>query len=80
MGNHIENVIEAIIASIIGTLLYMLWALLWAWPLMWGWNYVIPYLFGLPELHYWQMYWLYVVVISLIELKIIPITQYEAKK
>lgn len=32
------------------------------WPLVWMWNYVMPQIFGLPEITYWQMYWLYMLI------------------
>lgn len=28
-----------------------------AWPVMWIWNYMMPDLFGMPELTYWQAFW-----------------------
>ena len=29
------------------------------WPLTWAWNFVMPDIFGLPEITYWQMFVLY---------------------
>jgi len=28
-----------------------------ALPIMWTWNYVMPDVFGLPELNFWQAFW-----------------------
>lgn len=28
-----------------------------ALPIMWMWNYVMPAIFGLPELGFWQAFW-----------------------
>jgi hypothetical protein len=28
--------------------------LLEAWPLMWLWNWLMPYLFGLPVINFWK--------------------------
>jgi hypothetical protein len=36
------------------------------WPLTYAWNYVMPQIFGLPEITYWQMFALYVLSQSLI--------------
>ena len=30
-----------------------------AWPIVWIWNYLAPDLFGLPEIMFWQAFWLY---------------------
>jgi len=44
--------IIGIIAGVI--VLGFLIILLVAWPVMWLWNYVMPDIFGLQELTYWQ--------------------------
>lgn len=30
---------------------------IFAYPIMWMWNYVVPDLFGLPELTFWKAVW-----------------------
>ena len=36
--------------------------LLLVFPIMWLWNYLMPMVFGLPKLTYWQTYGLYVLI------------------
>ena len=36
--------------------------LLLVFPIMWLWNYLMPMVFGLPKLTYWQTYGLYLLV------------------
>jgi hypothetical protein len=40
------------LVAFVGMLL--LWACLIAFPTMWLWDYVMPYLFGLPEITFWR--------------------------
>lgn len=40
---------------------------LWAFPLMWAWNFVIPEMFGLPELTWGKAWCLWFVCCSLIK-------------
>jgi hypothetical protein len=47
--------------------LTMAMGLIMAWPLMWAWNYVIPGLFGLHALSYWQAFSLLVVATLLVK-------------
>jgi len=50
----------------IGTILFTAaFSFLWAFPLMWAWNYTIPYIFGLPVVGYWHMFCLYIILSSL---------------
>ena len=48
-------IVCAVIGLIIGILLLMIF------PLMWAWNFVVPSMFGLPAITYWQMAVLYFV-------------------
>lgn len=45
-------------------------AFLLVWPLVWMWNYVMPDIFGLPEITFWQMFWLYVLIQCLLKLNV----------
>lgn len=54
------------------TIIIAVFNLLWAWPTVWAWNYVIPYIFGLPEIGYWQAWCLLFVLTSL--WKITPVS------
>ena len=44
--------------------------LLLVWPLVWMWNFVMPDVFGLPEITYWQMFWLYMLIQCLFKLNV----------
>lgn len=52
--DKLEKDIKTIISSLITLFLSPLF-------LMWTWNYVMPYLFSLPILTYWQSFCLYFV-------------------
>lgn len=41
------------------------WGLIWSFPLMWAWNFVMPEIFSLPKITYWQMWALYLILSSL---------------
>lgn len=41
--------------------------LILAWPLMWAWNHVIPGMFGLHPVTYWQSFCLLVVATLLVK-------------
>ncbi len=58
------------IVLVVGTVIFVTvllagWGLLWSFPLMWSWNYVMPDIFGLSTITYWQMFCLYFVLSSL---------------
>lgn len=60
--------IGALTGIIIGAFfLIILGALLLSFPVMWCWNYIIPYMFGLPVITYWQAFCLYVLAGLLIK-------------
>jgi hypothetical protein len=44
--------------------------LLLVWPLVWMWNFVMPDVFGLSEITYWQMFWLYFLIQILFKMNI----------
>lgn len=44
--------------------------LLLVWPLVWMWNFVMPDVFGLSEITYWQMFCLYILIQVLFKLNI----------
>ena len=51
-----------IVAGVIGMIVAVfviafLFGMLMAWPLMWIWNWMMPDLFGMPTLTYWQAFW-----------------------
>ena len=53
-----------------GLVLIICIGLLFVWPLVWMWNFVIPDVFGLPEITYWQMFWLYCLIQILFKLNV----------
>jgi hypothetical protein len=44
--------------------------LLLVWPLVWMWNFVMPDLFGVPTITYWQMFHLYLLIQCLFKLNV----------
>ena len=55
-------------------LTFAIWAivigLLLVWPLVWMWNFVMPDLFGVSTITYWQMFWLYILIQCLFKLNV----------
>lgn len=49
-GSFLENVIALILVAVAAVLLYALAAL----PVMWLWNWLMPELFGLQTVNFWQ--------------------------
>lgn len=44
--------------------------LLLVWPLVWMWNFVMPDLFGVSTITYWQMFCLYMLIQCLFKLNV----------
>ena len=42
-------------ATVAATMLFV--GTLYAFPLMWIWDYIMPDLFGLPTITFWQAFW-----------------------
>ena len=54
------------VIGIIGITIFLAgWGLLWTFVLKWAWNFVMPDIFGLPEITYWKMFALYMILSSL---------------
>ena len=51
-----------ILYTVIVFLTALAFGLLLVFPIMWLWNYLMPMVFGLPKLTYWQTYGLYVLI------------------
>lgn len=60
-----KELAEKIVVGLFEAIFLVLWSFLWAWPIVWVWNYVMPTIFGLPNLSYWQAFWTYLVLKSL---------------
>jgi len=69
-----QSRLEVILDNTIGILLVIFGsALILAFFVMWTWNYVIPSVFNLPKIGYWQAFTLY--VLSGLLIKTITITR-----
>ena len=53
---------EELLKAVLTLLLAIPLSLLVNFPVMWLWNWLMPYLFHLPTLTYWQMYGLTVLI------------------
>lgn len=55
------NFIEALGIGILGTIavagIMLVVGTLYAFPVMWIWNYLMPELFALPIITFWQAFW-----------------------
>lgn len=51
-----------ILYTVIVFFVALAFGLLLVFPIMWLWNYLMPMVFGLPKLTYWQTYGLYVLI------------------
>lgn len=47
--------------------------LLWAFPIKWAWNYVMPYLFGLPTITWLHSFLLLIILNSLWRIQIVAV-------
>lgn len=59
-GKHSQ--FEAAFRTALGSVVTAAWTILligslFAFPILWIWNYVMPVVFGLPELTFWQAFW-----------------------
>lgn len=52
------------------TLFVVVIGFLLVWPLVWMWNFVMPDLFGVPTITYWQMFCLYMLIQCLFKLNV----------
>ena len=51
-----NSVVLAAVAVVLGIALGVLWAV----PIMWIWDYIMPYLFGVPEITWFKAWLLYI--------------------
>lgn len=66
-----EKILYNTFLIIVAIFLSLLWNLLWAFPLMWAWNYTIPYIFGLPVIGWLHSFLLLFILESLWKLRIL---------
>ena len=69
-GKILALVVKMHFAMIFSLILSALWSLIWSHPLKWAWNYVMPDIFGLSTISYWQMFALYLVLTTLWKMNI----------
>jgi len=50
----LKLLMKAIEALLIATLYILFWALIIGLPVMWVWNWIMPYLFQLQHINFWQ--------------------------
>lgn len=62
MDAIIEKACEIFIIVLIIVAILFAVTSVFAFPFMWLWNYLMPDIFGLPELAYWKAYWLMIFV------------------
>ena len=51
---EMDNIIETIGSVLAAILMIVLVALILGFPLMWLWNWLMPGIFNLPEITFWQ--------------------------
>ncbi len=52
-----ETVVKFVAGLAVVMLMFVVFAAILALPVMWTWDYVMPALFGLPEVTFWQALW-----------------------
>lgn len=57
MTDVIEGTMMVVGVILTVLLVAFLLGMLMAWPVMWIWNYMMPELFGVPVITYWQAFW-----------------------
>lgn len=56
MKSFFETVGKWVCALIVGLAIVFVFAVLVAFPVMWLWNWVMPDIFGLPVITFWQAF------------------------
>jgi|TARA_R110000744_G_scaffold197556_1_gene316824 hypothetical protein len=51
---------KVLLTTLLSVIISVTLGLLIAFPVMWLWNYVIPDIFGLPTIVFWQAFALYI--------------------
>ncbi len=70
-----RNFILGFCAIIVAIVIVLGLGLLLTFPLMWAWNYTMPYLFNLPIINFWRMFSLYFVLSILWKVSVIKIKE-----
>jgi hypothetical protein len=52
-----ELLFAGLSAAAVVVLIYLVVGSLYAFPVMWIWNWMMPELFGMPLLNFWQSFW-----------------------
>jgi len=57
MTTFLEGLAIGLIGAVAVAAVLLLVGALYAFPVMWIWNYMMPELFALPVLTFWQAFW-----------------------
>jgi len=57
MTTFIEGLAIGLVGAIAVAAVLLLVGALYAFPVMWIWNYMMPELFALPVISFWQAFW-----------------------
>lgn len=79
MSDTSDKIAMFITGTIIIAALAVLFGLLFAFPVMWTWNYVMPDVFGLPVITFWQAFWMKFLFFFLIPTSTGPATIWQKK-
>lgn len=61
----IKTFLLSFLAVTVAIVISALWNLIWSFPMMWAWNYVMPYVWNLPTLNWGRMFCLSFILSSL---------------
>lgn len=57
MTTFIEGLLMGVLGAVGLALLLLIIGTLYAFPVMWIWNYLMPDLFAVPVIGFWQAFW-----------------------
>jgi len=57
MTTFLEGLVIGLVGAAGIALIMLVLGALYAFPVMWIWNYMMPELFALPALSFWQAFW-----------------------
>jgi hypothetical protein len=59
MNDFIGMLVKGLFIVFVFIVMLFIIGFVFAWPLMWLWNYLMPVIFELPTITYWQSFWLF---------------------
>jgi hypothetical protein len=57
MATFMEGLVVGLLGAVVVAVIMLLVGTLYAFPVMWIWNYLMPELFALPVITFWQAFW-----------------------